>query len=825
MSLIEQFNSFKPFFDFISDKVVILTDSGDIFYANGKFCQFLGIEQDLMTELSIQDWFPGWENLKIELRIEKNYSRMIHLSLPNSGQQKSLRLCSSIIWDNHWLLLFKDPWEPLQTSKNISELIVDHINSPLIFIDPDYKIQAFNPAANLLSVKINREPINVGESLLEWINDPTTLNSFLPQLKIGFSGKITSFTGNHNNSQKIDYKVHPVRDLTEEILGVLIMATEQNNNNVTEIDKNQSGNTFHSVFNGMHDPALLWRKIKDGEIILEEYNIAADQFSGGKISEYVGQNTDNFFNHNVEILQRFTDCIEKGQNVRFETQYQLRTTGELKWVMASYIKISDDLLLNLLIDITDRKIVELSLQENQRRLSTLLESLPGMAYRCKNDQDWTREFVSAGVQDLLGYPAEDLIENRKIRYATLIHPDDQQHVRDRIQSALKEKQNFELTYRIQTLHGEGKWVWEKGQGVFDENGELVALEGFISDITERVLSEQAANNAMIQAQALKQALDDLSSQLDLSQVMRRILVSLKTVLNYDSATLFLKEQEKLKVVAARGFQYTSRLINKTFPTSDLLLKEIQLLKAPIILEDAQTDPRFARWEGAELVRGWMGVPLIRHDEFIGLLTIDNYNPAAYTQEDASLALSFANSAAIVIENARLFEQTQQMALTDTLTGIYNRRYFYELAQKEFSRSKRYQSPVSIIMIDIDHFKNVNDQYGHLAGDQVLIQFVQRIQEELRTPDILARFGGEEFIILLPETNLGEATQVAERLREVTAQYPFLLVTAQVYITISLGVSCFRFTTISLDHLIDESDKALYEAKQFGRNRVRAWQHK
>jgi diguanylate cyclase (GGDEF)-like protein len=221
----------------------------------------------------------------------------------------------------------------------------------------------------------------------------------------------------------------------------------------------------------------------------------------------------------------------------------------------------------------------------------------------------------------------------------------------------------------------------------------------------------------------------------------------------------------------------------------------------------------------------MGVPLIRHDEFIGLLTLDHYQPSAYTQEDASLALSFANSAAIVIENARLFEQTQQMALTDTLTGIYNRRYFYDLAQKEFSRSKRYQNPMSIILIDIDHFKNVNDHYGHLAGDQVLMQFVQRIQEELRTSDILARFGGEEFIILLPETNLGDATQVAERLREVTAQYPFLLVTAQTFITISLGVSCFKFTTLSLDHLIDESDKALYEAKQFGRNRVRAWQQK
>jgi diguanylate cyclase (GGDEF)-like protein/PAS domain S-box-containing protein len=435
------------------------------------------------------------------------------------------------------------------------------------------------------------------------------------------------------------------------------------------------------------------------------------------------------------------------------------------------------------------------------------------------------EFVSAGVEELIGYADQDLIGNRKNSYANLIHPDDRQKVWDQIQDALSNKQNFELTYRLQLNDLNEKWVWEKGQGIFDDNDELIALEGFISDVTKRIHSEQAAEKAKIQAQALKQALDELASQLDLSLVLKRILVSLKTVLNYDSATLFLRDQEKFKVVAARGFQHTARLINRTFPATDLLLREIQMVKAPIILDDAQNDPRFEKWEGSDLVRGWMGVPLIRHDEFIGLLTIDHYQPCAYTQEDASLALSFANSAAIVIENARLFEQTQRMALTDTLTGIYNRRYFYELAQKEFSRSKRYQNPMSIILIDIDHFKNVNDHYGHLAGDQVLMQFVQRIQEELRTSDILARFGGEEFIILLPETNLGDATQVAERLREVTAQYPFLLVTAQAFITISLGVSCFRFTTLSLDHLIDESDKALYEAKQFGRNRVRTWQHK
>lgn len=829
ISLGEKFESLQPFLDIISDKLVILNAGGSILFGNLAFSQFLGLEQQSLDHLGFQEWFPEWLDILDHLQTEKLSSRIVHISIPNKDQIQSLRLSFIFDWDNKWLLVFNDPWEAVKNSKNISELLLNNLDNPLIFIDPDYKIRVFNQAANLLFLRLNQEPINLGDSLLEIIIEPEKLNIFLPLIKTGFSGKSSTFTINHKENTEspftLEYKVKPVRDLREEILGVLILGQDISRKKKSESLMEKDGDLFNSIFHGIHDPALLWKKSPDGKIILEHFNPASENLSNGEIKQWLGLPIEDFFDGQPEIIQRFYDCFETGKSQRIETQHILKTTGIEKWLLADYIKISDELLLNITIDITDRKEIELSLQENQRQLSTLLENLPGMAYRCKNDPDWTMEFVSAGVEELLGYTDQDLIDNRKITYAHLIHPDDRQKVWDQIQDALAKKQNFEITYRIQLKNSIEKWVWEKGQGIFDENDELIALEGFISDITKRVYSEQAAEKAMIQAQALKQALDELAFQLDLSQVLRRILVSLKTVLNYDSATLFLRDQDKFKVVAARGFQHTARLINKTFPASDLLLREIQMVKAPIILDDAQNDPRFEKWEGSDLVRGWMGVPLVRHDEFIGLMTIDNYNPSAYTQEDASLALSFANSAAMVIENARLFEQTQQMALTDSLTGIFNRRYFYELAQKEFSRSKRYQNPMSIILIDIDHFKNVNDHYGHLAGDQVLMQFVQRIQEELRTSDILARFGGEEFIILLPETNLGDATQVAERLREVTAQYPFLLVTAQAFITISLGVSCFKFTTLSLDHLIDECDKALYEAKQFGRNRVRAWQHK
>lgn len=141
-------------------------------------------------------------------------------------------------------------------------------------------------------------------------------------------------------------------------------------------------------------------------------------------------------------------------------------------------------------DITDHKQTELAFAENQRRLTTLVRNLPGVAYRCRNDRDWTCEFVSEGMHRLTGFPASDFMENVR-HVGQLIHPDDRDRVWDEIQAALGDRGHYELTYRITTATGEEKWVWERGCGVFDAGGSLVALEGFSTDVTEHLRSTEA----------------------------------------------------------------------------------------------------------------------------------------------------------------------------------------------------------------------------------------------------------------------------------------------------------------------------------------------
>lgn len=174
------------------------------------------------------------------------------------------------------------------------------------------------------------------------------------------------------------------------------------------------------------------------------------------------------------------------------------------------------------------------------------------------------------------------------------------------------------------------------------------------------------------------------------------------------------------------------------------------------------------------------------------------------------------------KNQELYQayvREQLLARTDTLTGINNRRYFFEVAVHEFNAAVRYGHPLTAIMFDIDHFKELNDTYGHQAGDDMLRNLAQLTRQQLRSADILARYGGEEFIILLPYTNAKQACLVAERIREQVVAFKLTVGADEIGITLSLGVAEFDPQTDNLDKLIQRADQAMYEAKNSGRNRV------
>jgi diguanylate cyclase (GGDEF)-like protein/PAS domain S-box-containing protein len=362
------------------------------------------------------------------------------------------------------------------------------------------------------------------------------------------------------------------------------------------------------------------------------------------------------------------------------------------------------------------------------------------------------------------------------------------------------------------------------------NGEFDSTIGVFQDITEPKQTEariqQLLNTERIyrqQAETLRDATTALVSALDLNEVLQRVFTYLRLVIPYTSVCVFLFEDQCLRAVAGSGFNHPERVIGQNIDLHNPLIAEALTIKRPIILADVQNDPRFARWGDSQHTRAWMCVPLIWHNDIIGFLTIDHNDPNTYTEAQGDLAQAFANQAALAIQNSRMFAHIEHLAITDPLTNLYNRRHLFDLARREFNRYQRYHNDLAIIMCDIDHFTHVNNTYGHAIGDIVLQTITRRMTQNLRETDILGRYGGEEFMLVLTETSLQQAAEAAERLRSCVAKPPIPIEGHQISVTLSIGVACATPHCLDLDTLIRHADQALYQAKANGRNQVVCWQ--
>jgi diguanylate cyclase (GGDEF)-like protein len=210
------------------------------------------------------------------------------------------------------------------------------------------------------------------------------------------------------------------------------------------------------------------------------------------------------------------------------------------------------------------------------------------------------------------------------------------------------------------------------------------------------------------------------------------------------------------------------------------------------------------------------LPLTFEENLLGVLWIWG---KGLTKADLPIMSIFAKQIGVSLERARLFQEVQSLALTDPLTGLQNRRSLFELGRVEFARAQRMQRSFCCMMLDMDHFKRINDEYGHLIGDQVLQEFAKRCECSVREMDLVGRYGGEEIMILMPETDRETSMQVAERLRTTIASTPIQVFNKEILVTVSIGVATQDENTTDLETLIARADQALYIAKHKGRNRV------
>ena len=207
------------------------------------------------------------------------------------------------------------------------------------------------------------------------------------------------------------------------------------------------------------------------------------------------------------------------------------------------------------------------------------------------------------------------------------------------------------------------------------------------------------------------------------------------------------------------------------------------------------------------------------DKLLGMINInDKQDGSEFNDWDFAIAQSVNEHLATAISNANLFSQTRRLSITDGLTDLYTHRYFQETMDREISRSIRYKKPLSLLLVDIDHFKKVNDTYGHQAGDYVLQGLAKIMRKMFRQSDYSCRYGGEEFTVILTDTDLESACLGGERLRKELEKHVFRFGESDIPVTISIGASAFK-EGMSKQKIIEDADQALYRAKRDGRNRV------
>ncbi len=355
---------------------------------------------------------------------------------------------------------------------------------------------------------------------------------------------------------------------------------------------------------------------------------------------------------------------------------------------------------------------------------------------------------------------------------------------------------------------------------------LILLNAFILAMNESKSYIKAINfskekEKYLLAEKLTQVTLLLNSTLNLQKVLDKLLESLKELVPYDSASFFMEENNLFKVKAANGFE-NMELINKISinKEDDQLFKDIYQTNAPLLIANVKSDARFKYNMGKSTLESWLGIPILYKTKIVGILTLDSSQKNIYTKYHCDIASYFAYHAGMAIENAKHHGETEKLARIDPLTNIYNRRSFFELANISFDKSKLLSQTISGIMMDIDDFKKINDNLGHSTGDLVLERLSKICSETLSEKHILGRFGGEEFIALLPETSFEEASIIGESLRSTIENNPIIIrKTDSIPITLSIGVASITPTIQDLDYLFVEADKSMYQAKSLGKNQV------
>jgi diguanylate cyclase (GGDEF)-like protein len=363
----------------------------------------------------------------------------------------------------------------------------------------------------------------------------------------------------------------------------------------------------------------------------------------------------------------------------------------------------------------------------------------------------------------------------------------------------------------------------------DELGRLArSFNTMLARVTDMAVHELETEQSMAHVREMELLLDvskALTGTLDLPEQLEQLGRQVCSALGIDefTAMLFDEATHSLVVEAVAG-RVPSSVRGMRFRLGEGVTGAAAAQGRTLYVPDVDKDSRYLHYKGQRRCTGaFLCVPLRAKGRMVGMMNLNRPVVNGFSAQEIRLAEAIAAQAGLAIANARLYQQTLELSYTDPLTGIPNRRQLFARLEQELSRSLRFGDELTILMIDLDLFKEINDSHGHAVGDSVLRSVALTLKRNVRKVDLVARYGGEEFVVVLPRVTRPEALEVAEKLRRAVAQAPLPAPAGvgPLRVTISVGVASFGHDATDVAELFGKADAALYAAKHAGRDRVTA----
>ena len=465
-------------------------------------------------------------------------------------------------------------------------------------------------------------------------------------------------------------------------------------------------------------------------------------------------------------------------------------------------------------DITERKGMEEALRESEELSRGILDTAATGIYLLQNGRF---KYVNRLFEEISGYRSDELVGRRSLEY---VHAEDREDVRTKAIEVLKGKSSLPYEFRFMRKDSEAVWVLDRLTSIIYEGKRSVL--GTIMDINERKRIETEVLDYTRQIEALFNIGTTVSQTLNLQELLDSVLERLLAVMEIEAGGIFLLDKQTGELVLRVHRGTSAEFVRKVegLRVGEGFTGRAILSEKPYVVEDVAGDPRLARMGAkGEGLQSLAAVPIMAKERVLGLVGVGSYSSRKFPERDVKLLGVIANQIGMAVDNAQLYEQALELAFTDGLTGLYNRRYLMEQIEREFKRVERSEGFLSLMMIDLDGLKGINDRFGHHEGDSVLRELGDIIKANTRASDVAARWGGDEFMLLTPETGSRGARKIGERIRSQVERYRPELDGEEVGISISVGIASYPGHASDVTQLLQRVDEAMYQAKRGGGNQL------